>query len=171
MRKYYPRDGKAIRSKKTLRGITMGRGPLWGINSLSFILALLFREKATSNTLHVPKFDLTQYVHSFYSLSVWLPDVKLDRGWKEVTPSARAYCSSWVPSATKWSMHFAEASPLQQKPTSLSPSSWAHQLPSHRKWPRCWTRPQSIIVVGDPFKLFKEAYEPLVEKQSKVTNL
>ena len=143
----------------------MGRGPLWGINSLSFILALLFREKATSNTLHVPKFDLTQYVHSFYSLSVWLPDVKLDRGWKEVTPSARAYCSSWVPSATKWSMHFAEASPLQQKPTSLPPKLISHHHTENGSDAELARK--SIIVVEDPLNSSGKHKSHLESKSDK----
>ena len=31
--------GKSIPSKNNLRGITMGRGPIWGIHSLTFILS------------------------------------------------------------------------------------------------------------------------------------
>ena len=31
--------GKPIRSKNNFRGITIGRGPIWGIHSLSFILS------------------------------------------------------------------------------------------------------------------------------------
>ena len=41
--------GQPIRSKNNFRGITMGRGPIWGINSLSFILLWRLLNQNTKN--------------------------------------------------------------------------------------------------------------------------
>ena len=59
-RKYYPRDNRYV-LKNNFRGITMGKGPIWGINSLSFIL---LRRLLIQNTKNFPSksFKLDSFV-------------------------------------------------------------------------------------------------------------
>ena len=46
--------GNPVRSKITQRGITMGRGPIWGINSLSFILSFSYLFHGSSKITLTP---------------------------------------------------------------------------------------------------------------------
>ena len=137
----------------------------WGINSLSFILSC--SERIPLQYSFIPPGILMEplLTHCMFrtsrlttTCSLLLLTLSLASSWclgwqgmerDHTERRSIPHCSSWVPSATKWSMQVAEASTLQQKPTSLPPKLISHHHTENISDAEL-ARKSIIIVAGDP---------------------